>query len=57
MLTESEWDRLSALLDKIINAPGTWPDKRLAVERELGRREADFEEFINWWDGEPSEGQ
>jgi hypothetical protein len=50
-MTEKDWDIFCELLEKLVSQPGSWKEKKEAVEAEASRRGADtaLEEFAGWF--------
>jgi len=50
-MTEKDWDLFCELLEKLVSQPGSWKEKKEAVEAEASRRGADtaLEEFAGWF--------
>jgi hypothetical protein len=50
-MTEKDWDIFCELLEKLVSQPGSWKEKKEAVEAETSRRGADtaLEEFAGWF--------
>lgn len=50
-LTDSEWDKLFELLDKLVNAPGAWRDKAEELHHQALARDYEtvLTEFGGWF--------
>jgi hypothetical protein len=50
-MTEKDWDLFFDLLEKIVSQPGSWKEKKDAVENQASTRGADnaLEEFAGWF--------
>ncbi|HZT79165.1 MAG TPA: hypothetical protein VFA26_03010 [Gemmataceae bacterium] len=50
-MTEKDWDLFCELLEKLVSQPGSWKEKKEAVEAEASRRGTDtaLEEFVGWF--------